>query len=289
MQSSDKMEKVITDRDYNIKFSYLASPPSFPAHWHEFVEFILATANNCQYSVGTEQYLLNKGDLLLIWPGEMHSNVSVPAGTSLVLQFGDNFIYSCHDLTLYYRHLRSYHKIGVSEMPELNGLLTARIQEAYRVFSSSDPFAETASTIQIYSLLLTLGSYALKNISQKQPSYDINNPNFIKIKNACTYIAKNCEKALTQKEVADIFGFSHFYFSRLFKEYTHTTFNDYLSNERIHRATRLLCEESIPITEVAYLAGFQSISNFNRVFSKVTHHSPTEYRKMYNGNQEPAN
>lgn len=57
------------------------------------------------------------------------------------------------------------------------------------------------------------------------------------------------------------------------------TFNDYLSNERIQRATRLLCEEALPITEIAYQSGFQSISNFNRVFNKITHYSPSEYRK----------
>ena len=103
-----------------------------------------------------------------------------------------------------------------------------------------------------------------------------------------TYISQNCEKDLSQKDISDIFGFSHFYFSRLFKEYTHMTFNDYLSNERIQRATRLLCEEALPITEIAYQSGFQSISNFNRVFNKITHYSPSEYRKKYNGNQEPT-
>ena len=66
------------------------------------------------------------------------------------------------------------------------------------------------------------------------------------------------------------------------------TFNDYLSDERTQRATRLLCEEALPITEIAYQSGFQSISNFNRVFNKITHYSPSEYRKKYNGNQEPT-
>ena len=283
MQASEKMENIITDHDYNVKFSYMGAPVSFPEHWHEFAEFIIATDDGGRYSIGNEQYTLNTGDLLLIWPGEMHSNICVTADSSLLLQFGDNFIYNCHDLVLNYRHFRTYHKIDRETMPELNDVLTHHMKEAYRISSSQNPFAETASTIQIYSMLMALGTYVLNDLSTNQASCDYNNPNYIKIQNACAYISQNCEKDLTQKEISDIFGFSHFYFSRLFKEYMHTSFNDYLSNERIQRATRLLCEESIPITEVAYLSGFQSISNFNRVFHKAMHYSPSEYRKRYNG------
>ena len=116
--------------------------------------------------------------------------------------------------------------------------------------------------------------YIYNNINTSQITSNCRSQNYIKIQNACTYISQNCEKDLSQKDISDIFGFSHFYFSRLFKEYTHMTFNDYLSNERIQRATRLLCEEALPITEIAYQSGFQSISNFNRVFNKITHYSP---------------
>lgn len=41
MQSSEKMENIITDLDYNVKFSYMGAPRSFPEHWHEFAEFII--------------------------------------------------------------------------------------------------------------------------------------------------------------------------------------------------------------------------------------------------------
>lgn len=289
MKALEKMEKVVIEHDYNIKFSYLSSPPVFPNHWHEFVEFILATTDNNLYSIGDEQIILNEGDLLLIWPGEMHSNIRVSADASLVLQFEDLYLYTHHDLTLHYPFFRNYHKIGTREMPELNHQLTTLIREAYRIFSSSNPFAETACTIQIYSLLYVLGNYALGDVKNTPIAYDSNNPNFIKIKDACAYITKNCDKDLNQKDIACMFGFSHFYFSKLFKQYMHISFSDFLCNERIRLAIKLLCEESIPITDIAYLSGFQSISNFNRVFKKTVHHSPTEYRKLYSRNIDTVN
>ena len=88
----------------------MGAPRSFPEHWHEFAEFIIATDNNGSYSVGNEQYLLDTGDLLLIWPGEMHSNISLTSKSSLLLQFCDNFIYNCLELMNFFsifitRHL----------------------------------------------------------------------------------------------------------------------------------------------------------------------------------------
>ena len=166
MQSSEKMENIITDLDYNVKFSYMGAPRSFPEHWHEFAEFIIATDNNGSYSVGNEQYHLDTGDLLLIWPGEMHSNISVTSNSSLLLQFGDNFIYNCHDLMINYRHFKTYHKIGREDMTELNEILTYHMKEAYHIFKSHDPFTETACTIQIYSMLMALGKYIYNNINK---------------------------------------------------------------------------------------------------------------------------
>ena len=165
----------------------------------EEAEFIIATDNNGSYSVGNEQYHLDTGDLLLIWPGEMHSNISVTSNSSLLLQFGDNFIYNCHDLMINYRHFKTYHKIGREDMTELNEILTYHMKEAYHIFKSHDPFTETACTIQIYSMLMALGKYIYNNINTSQITSNCSSQNYIKIQNACTYISQNCEKDLSQK------------------------------------------------------------------------------------------
>lgn len=40
MQSSEKMENIITDLDYNVKFSYMGAPRSFPEHWESMKVFL---------------------------------------------------------------------------------------------------------------------------------------------------------------------------------------------------------------------------------------------------------
>ena len=74
-------------------------------------------------------------------------------------------------------------------------------------------------------------------------------------------------------------GFSPNYFSRMFKETTGYNFVEYLMIERVRKAQRYLGDDSIPITEVAYLSGFKSISTFSRVFHQIKNCSPSQFRK----------
>ena len=71
---------------------------------------------------------------------------------------------------------------------------------------------------------------------------------------------------------------SSFYFCKTFKKATGMTFTDYLARVRIEKVKNLLLNPHKRISEAAYECGFQSLSQFNRVFRKVAGESPTEYR-----------
>jgi AraC-like DNA-binding protein len=45
------------------------------------------------------------------------------------------------------------------------------------------------------------------------------------------------------------------------------------------KAKNLLLNPNARVSEVAYRVGFQSLTHFNRVFRKLTGHSPTGYRR----------
>ena len=107
----------------------------------------------------------------------------------------------------------------------------------------------------------------------------INSESLYKIQKSCVYINKNCNQDLSLNDVASMAGFSPNYFSRMFKETTGYNFVEYLMIERVRKAQRYLGDDSIPITEVAYLSGFKSISTFNRVFHQIKNCSPSQFRK----------
>lgn len=59
---------------------------------------------------------------------------------------------------------------------------------------------------------------------------------------------------------------------------TSLTFTDYLARLRIEKVKNLLINPHKRISEAAYEAGFQSLSQFNRVFRKIAGESPTVWR-----------
>ena len=84
--------------------------------------------------------------------------------------------------------------------------------------------------------------------------------------------------------VAEHVGLSPFYFSKLFNEYMGISFPDYLSGIRVQNAINLLLNDSLSITECAFMAGFQSTTRFNKLFREVTGTTPREYRKLHRVN-----
>ncbi len=101
-------------------------------------------------------------------------------------------------------------------------------------------------------------------------------PSIIK---ARKYIHHHLDKPLPLPEVARHAGLSDSHFCRLFKETTGLTLTDYITRCRIDWAKRELLKPAARISDIAFMVGFQSLSQFNRAFAKLTEQSPSKYRK----------
>ena len=63
---------------------------SFPSHWHSFGEIILVGPGEKNvYKIGQKIYNLVEGDIVLIWPMEMHEIVDADRTRSVILQFSN--------------------------------------------------------------------------------------------------------------------------------------------------------------------------------------------------------
>ena len=80
-----------------------------------------------------------------------------------------------------------------------------------------------------------------------------------------TEVAKNC-------------GVSTGHLSRLFHHSTGLTFREYLARVRVDNARNLLLRTRRNVTEIAYDSGFQSLSQFHRVFLKAFGMTPGKLR-----------
>jgi len=76
--------------------------------------------------------------------------------------------------------------------------------------------------------------------------------------------------------ISDEAYFSKFHFIRLFKSIYGKTPHHYLKYVRIEKAKELLKKE-VRVTEVCYAVGFESVSSFSGLFSKIVGVSPSIY------------
>ena len=98
------------------------------------------------------------------------------------------------------------------------------------------------------------------------------------ITRAKEFIMAHQKEDLSLGQVAKAVNTSTFYFCKLFKKAVGIHFTDYRSRLRIENAKHLLLNPNLRISEIAYEVGFQSLTNFNRVFRNITGESPTSYR-----------
>ena len=99
------------------------------------------------------------------------------------------------------------------------------------------------------------------------------------IARARAVIAERHAQDLSLNEIAQAVNMSSFYFCKTFKKATGMTFTDYLARVRVEKVKNLLLNPNVRVSEAAYAAGFQSLSQFNRVFRRVLGESPKRYRE----------
>jgi AraC-like DNA-binding protein len=95
---------------------------------------------------------------------------------------------------------------------------------------------------------------------------------------ARNFIEENLSEPLPLSAVARKAGLSESHFCRIFRESIGLTLTDYINRRRIQWAKQELLKPETRISEIAFLVGYQSLSQFNRSFARVTGRSPTQYR-----------
>ncbi len=281
------MDEMVKGSRESINYTYYSdismtdksrTPTTFPEHWHLSAEFIMALKDGCCFSADGEEYTLKSGDVLLIWPAQLHQTISSPEDGHFILQMSSELLSSSNDFNLCYRGLTGLHLFG-EDNPVARDYLGEKLSRCLQLYLQQAAFCETKIRIMIYELLLYLCENQVPQDSFGMSSSARLHETYIRIQNACNFIRRNCREDISQKDAADVSGFSPYYFSRVFREYTHESYSEYLTRQRIQHALMMLYKEDVSITDVAFLSGFQSISSFSKAFKNAMHCSPLQYRK----------
>lgn len=267
--------------DTQVCLYYNDENENYPPHWHTPFEVIMPVKNGYTAVVGEQHYELREGDILLICPGIVHELFAPESGERIIFQPSLSQI-QIRELDLLISLLRPAVLITPEEFPDFHPIAQRLMMEIKEEYFLCEPYYETAIYSRFMRILVDIGRL---HGALKHPVSDASNSRqkdymdkFLYITN---YINEHFAENLSLEQVADLAGFSKYHFTRLFKQYTDTSFYKYLNQKRIDYAKTLLLDPDLPVIDVALQCGFSSLSAFLRMFKQLNKCTPTEFRNMY--------
>ncbi|MHB8129670.1 MAG: AraC family transcriptional regulator [Mobilitalea sp.] len=249
-------------------------------HWHPFIEILVSLYDNNEVTINFTKYVLKTNDLVIIYPGDLHSLDHAAENAFILVQFPLDLLMIMSEFNRNFSVFYQYHCIKYDPSNIDSDKMILLIKELPELYYYDSLFNE----VRIYSLLLEffvkLGQYCV-NAKKEEFSGDANTEyKSIKLMaEACLYISQNCTKSLSLDDISHQMGVSKSHFSHLFKKYTNMTFIDFLTTERIKRTESLISNPKAHIIDIAFDSGFSSLSSFNRAFKKIKGISPSDFRE----------
>lgn len=255
----------------------------YPAHWHTTPEIIMPTENIYTVECYNQIITLREGDIILICPGCIHTLYAPEKGRRIIFQADINPLRFMKEIETLVTIISPLIVITPEDFPSIYDKVKSLLLEIKDEYLSSSSFSEVSIYSKTLEIITLIGrSRAATGMKTTSPDAPRKQEEYIeKFIEICNYISAHCSDELNLEAVASMSGFSKFYFSRLFKQFTNVSFYKYVNQKRIEKAAEMLTEPNISITNVALICGFESLSSFIRMFKIVKGCTPTEFRNMY--------
>lgn len=247
---------------------------AYTPHAHAHLEMLYVVRGEMDVTVGDRNDRLHAGDLAVIFPHCCHSFETHPDPDDL----GEELLV----LVIHPRLAGDYAEQIISTVPtcpfirkaQLAEDMTGAMEQLLSYSQLLHPERYHASIAKSYTQLLLARLWPFLEVSP-----NANASSNDTIYRAAQYLMQNFRQPLTLECVASQLGISKRQLSRLFSQTIHIGFHQYLLDLRTEYAKNLLENTKIPITDIAFQAGFESQRTFNRAFRDFYGMSPREYRK----------
>lgn len=238
-------------------------------HWHRSIEIFAVFEGTLAFFINEEEYPLGSGEFILLNSNEIHSISSPEANRTIVLQIPMNVLRNVEtgEGLILFTHSP---KRQDSKIMELIGSMYQELQER----GSEYEWKVQSDFFMLVYLLLT--KYRKREILPEEIRH------YRKLNRLSTitdYIRENYTKELSLEMVADRFGYSPSYLSRMFRKYAQTNYKTYLQNVRIEYGFQEFANTDHTIGEIALNNGFPNQKAFTREFKKKYGILPSEYRR----------
>lgn len=297
------MKKKIFFEDFDSLYYFHGSTQGWEMsglHFHKQYEIIMFMSEGAKLEIGNRIYEVGKGDIFFINNKEYHRTIGQRgmAYERYVLMFDPEIIKQISD-TLDYDLLLLFEpqpgdgarRLHLTDrnLERTEEMLAAIEREISK--DAGDRHNQLQLKLKLIELLNMLDSmcgefYGKKEENIKEPEGEkVNEESSFSYRERTEqikkYIAEHVEERLNLDEIADRFYINRYYLSHYFKTETGFTLTQYITNQKIRAAKRMLMN-GMSVTDVALQLSYKSDSHFISVFKKNTGITPKQYAKEKN-------
>ena len=254
----------------------------YPSHWHSTIEIIMPLENGYTINFNNKMVRLREDDICLICPGCIHAIAAPESGRRIIFQPNISHLRFMSEIDSLMSAIYPYVIITPEDYPQIHDREKELLLQIKKEYLQGSSCSEMNIYCMLLEMLVLIGRnrtlMASNSVDDKLRSQD---EMAVKLTEICDYINLHCCEDLKLDELADLSGFSKYYFERLFKRFTGMSFYKYVNQKRIAKAQELLVEPRSSVTDVAVSCGYSSISSFIRMFKLHKGCTPTEFKNMY--------
>lgn len=245
----------------------------------------LCIKGNGNITINNNSYSMKTGTLIMWKPG-MKYTYDIDANESMTL-IGFNFDYTeiCKHISVpipsatpeNFQSENITEDVLFSDIEAFNNIvlihdmlfLKPYFEEIKDIFSYKNKYY----SFRCSSLLSNL----LARIALSTENSGSNSPIFEKSKNIIEYIQSNYKYNIKNADIGKAFGYHPAHIGRIMLKATGMSTHQYLIDYRISKALDYLQSGKVNISQICYLCGFNSPSQFTKCFKKKTGKKPSEY------------
>lgn len=259
---------------------------TYPIHNHEIFELnFVENGAGCQRIIGDSTEVISNLDLVLITSPDLEH----------AWEQHECHSEDIHEVTIQFRmdfespvtpfHTNPFKSIFTMLTRAKRGL--AFPQEAiltvyHRIIRLSKIEEGFLAVQEIFAILYDLSKFdnakELASSAFAKVEMDSDTKRVLKVKN---YIDEHYKEEISLEQLSNIAGMSPAAFSRYFKLRTGKNISEFIVDIRLGHASRRLIDTTDAVSEICWATGFNTLSNFNRLFRKRKGCNPTEFREKY--------
>lgn len=236
-------------------------------HWHRSIEIFMVFEGHLKFYLNDLEQELNPGEFVLVNSNEIHAIDSPEPNKTVVIQiplktFSDYFTGE--------QYIRFTHEAKKQDVQVVD-----LIREMFAAYGKKetgyDMRVKSGYYMLLYMLVSVYRELDVKDELLKQ------NRKLNKLTPITNYMKEHYQEELSLEALAEVFGYTPAYISRMFQKYAGINYKDYLQGVRVEYAFAELNRAEHTVSEVAFHHGFPSSRAFSKAFQKKYGMLPSAY------------